>query len=66
MRIRLNGRQEERPPGITVGELLRELGLDRDGVAVAVNMAVVPRSARAGTTLQEGDRVEVIQAVGGG
>lgn len=36
------------------------------GVAVAVNAAVVPRSAWASTTLDDGDRVEILSAVPGG
>lgn len=49
-----------------VGALLRALGLARDGVAVALNGAVVPRSQHDQTPVRTGDRVEIIQAVGGG
>ncbi|HLR96422.1 MAG TPA: sulfur carrier protein ThiS [Jiangellaceae bacterium] len=40
-------------------------GVER-GVAVAVNAAVVPRSAWASTTLDDGDSVEILSAVPGG
>lgn len=66
MRLVVNGEETERAPGCTVAALLEDLGLRRDGVAVAVNRRVVPRSTHAGHVLQDGDRVEVIQAVGGG
>ncbi|WP_369371690.1 sulfur carrier protein ThiS [Promicromonospora sp. Populi] len=36
------------------------------GVAVAINDAVLPRSAWASTTVRPGDRVEVVTAVQGG
>lgn len=66
MRLTINGEQTERPDGSTVTDLLKSLGLGRDGVAVAVNRRVVPRTAHPSHKLQAGDRVEVIQAVGGG
>lgn len=68
--IRLNG--EERPiaPGTTVAGLLQELVPSSSsrgfGVAVAVNMAVVPRSEQPTRELAAGDRVDVLHAVGGG
>lgn len=62
----VNGEPRPLPEGATVADLIEVLGLRRDGVAVAVNRRVVPRSAHAGHTLAAEDRVEVIQAVGGG
>jgi len=64
--LTVNGRERTVAHGTTVADLLESLGLRRDGVAVAVNMAVVPRSRHADRTLQAGERVEVVQAVGGG
>jgi sulfur carrier protein len=65
--IRVNGETRTIPAGSTVRSLLEGLGIaDRDGTAVAVNMEVVPRRAHTATVLQTGDRVEIVQAVGGG
>ena len=66
MQVHVNGSPRELPEDTTVDALLQALGCAPEGVAVAVNMVVVPRSQRAATTLRPGDRVEVIQAVGGG
>jgi sulfur carrier protein len=52
--------------GSTLGALLVHLGAQPDGVAVAVNGEVVPRSERELRPLRDGDRVEIIRAVGGG
>ena len=53
--------------GATLSELLRrELGTPADGVAVAVNNRVVPRSEWASATLHEADKVTIIRAVCGG
>jgi len=67
MRIHVNGEKRE-TRGATVGDLLRELGIDTDrrGCAVAVNDAVAPRAEWDDTVLRENDRVEVIRPVQGG
>lgn len=66
MLVYVNGSPRELPEDMTVGALLALLGCAPEGVAVAVNMAVVPRSLRGEHRLGPGDRVEIIQAVGGG
>ena len=66
MTITLNGKERTVAEGATVTDLLRELGQDRDGIAVAVGMQVVPRTEHPTHVLAPGDRVEVIRAVGGG
>ena len=63
----VNGDPRAIPEASTVRSLLESLGVaDREGIAVAVNRTVVPRRAHADTILQAGDRVEIVQAVGGG
>ena len=65
--IVINGEKRSVPEYSTVCSLLEELGVaHREGTAVAVNMEVVPRPAHLTTVLQSGDRVEIVQAVGGG
>lgn len=66
MEIRVNGEPRTVAPGLHLGALLDELGVPRDAVAVAVNLAVVPRGEVSAHPLAEGDRVEVVRAVGGG
>ena len=65
--IVINGERQSIPEQSTVYSLLEALGVaNRQGTAVAANMEVVPRQAHAVTVLQAGDRVEIVQAVGGG
>ena len=65
MRLSING--EERTVRATdLGALIDELGLDRRKIAVELNLAIVPRSLHAQTPLQDGDRLELVQFVGGG
>ena len=66
MRVRVNGADRAIQPGTTIRGLLAELGLDRDGIAVAVDRQVVPRSEHGTRRLDEGAVIEVIRAVGGG
>lgn len=50
----------------TILALVEELGLDVRKVAVERNLEIVPRSLHAGTPIADGDRIEVVQFVGGG
>lgn len=65
-RIHLNGQPHDVPDGATVAWLLESLGLERPGVAVAIDQEVVPRSDHTSTELPANSNVEVIRAVGGG
>lgn len=65
MRIQVNGEHRE-VAAATILALVEELGLDVRKVAVERNLEIVPRSLHAATALAEGDRVELVQFVGGG
>ena len=62
----VNGEQRAVPEPCTVTELLRRLDLDGRRVAVAVNRDVLPRSFFPSHALAPGDRIEILEAVGGG
>jgi sulfur carrier protein len=49
-----------------VTELLAELALDARKVAVERNLSIVPRSQHGQTALSDGDRIEIVQFIGGG
>ena len=66
MDILLNGAPASFPDGSTVATLLAETGLGERRVAVEVNGGIVPRSAHPQHALREGDRVEIVHALGGG
>lgn len=66
MRIQLNGESFELPDGATVAALLTRLDLAGRRIAVELNLDIVPRSQHDATTLNEGDQVEVVHAIGGG
>ncbi len=66
IQISVNGQSQQVPPGISVSGLIEALALTGKRVAVECNGEIVPRSRHAETTLQDGDRLEIVVAVGGG
>jgi len=64
--IRVNGEPRTVAAGISVAELIEALGLTGRKLAVAVNRDVVPRAQHRARRLASGDRVEILEAVGGG
>jgi sulfur carrier protein len=66
MHVTVNGAPRPFRPGHTILDLVRDLGLEGKRIAVEVNGSVVPKSRHAATPLADGDRVEIVGAVGGG
>ena len=66
MQITINGEATEIPHDLDMAALIERLGLTGRRVAVEVNQKLVPRSRFDAHRLHDGDRVEIIHAVGGG
>jgi len=66
MKIVLNGREQDVDSGATIADLIAASGLAGKRVAIEVNREIVPRSDYAARRLRADDRVEVVQAIGGG
>jgi len=66
IRITLNGAPREFPAPLTFEELLHQLALAGRRLAVERNGEIVPRSLFGAAHLADGDRIEVVIAVGGG
>jgi len=66
MRVTINGEDRTVEAPLTLIALLEQLGLKLDRVAVEYNKNIVPRPQWAETALAEGDRLEIVQFVGGG
>ena len=64
--LTVNGEPRPLPEPATVRGLLTSLELEATRVAVAVNRVVVPRSRFDAHPVVAGDRVEILEAVGGG
>jgi len=66
MTILLNDKPAEIPEDTSVASLLSSLGFAPARVAVERNGEIVPRAAYDHVLLREGDRLEIVQFVGGG
>ena len=66
MNIIFNGRPRQIDRQTTLAQLLQQLDLAPQRVAVEVNLELVPRKQHADTILREGDSLEVVTLVGGG
>jgi sulfur carrier protein len=66
LELLVNGESLVVPSNCTVSVLLGEIGLTHRRIAVAINRNVVPRSSFGSHRLAPGDRVEILEAVGGG
>ena len=66
IRVTLNGVPREFPVPLTFAQLLHEMELAGRRLAVERNGEIVPRSRFGDAHLADGDRVEVVMAVGGG
>ncbi len=63
--LQVNG-EAKKTDAATVAELIKELGLAGQAVAVEVNQNVVPKKQHGQTQLNDGDKVELVTLVGGG
>ena len=65
IRVTLNGASREVPAAMSIADLIALLAV-HGRYAVEVNGEIVPRSTHLEQQLCDGDRVEVVAAIGGG
>jgi sulfur carrier protein len=66
MQIQVNGELRGCPNGATVADLLRDLAITTERVAVELNLEILDRQHFEQRRLKEGDRVEILSFIGGG
>ena len=66
MHLTVNGERREVPNGLTIRDLIEQLGLTDGPVAVERNRAIVPRAEHPRMRLAENDVLEIVHFVGGG
>ena len=64
--IHLNGDLRHVTVGVSLTDMLYELGVDPRKVAVERNLEIAPRGTFDDLRVQEGDRIEIVHFVGGG
>jgi sulfur carrier protein len=62
----VNGKALGVRPGLTLGELVQQLGLSVAGMLVEVNREVLPKDAWLSYPIKDGDRVELLRITAGG
>jgi sulfur carrier protein len=66
VQITINGEPRQIADNATVADLLEELQLEPQFLAVERNLAIVPRRQHADCRLSDGDQLEIVTLVGGG
>jgi len=66
MKIRLNGEERDVLAAGTLAELIAELELTGQRIAIELNGEIAPRSQHANIALKANDRIEIVHAIGGG
>ncbi len=66
MQVLINGESQKFDGEMTVSMLLQQSGLTGKRIAVEINEAIVPKSQHADTIIHDGDKIEIIHAIGGG
>ncbi len=66
MKLVVNGQEKDTFSSQNLDDLLKELEISGTHIAIALNSQVISRSDYKSTPLQEGDKVEIVHAVGGG
>lgn len=68
MKLQINGEEKTFEPStpFTLAALVESLGMKPDRVAVELNRDIVPRERWSETTLNDGDKLEMVHFVGGG
>ena len=66
MKLEINGSGREFAGQLTLADLVAQLGMKSDRVAVELNREIISRELWPSTTLRDGDRLEIVHFVGGG
>ena len=64
--IQVNGEAREVPNGLSVTQLVDQLGLTANRLAIERNLEIIPRGRWSTTPVSAGDRFEIVHLVGGG
>jgi thiamine biosynthesis protein ThiS len=64
--VSINGEPRQFPQALNIAQLIEEMGLTGKRIALERNGEIVPRSTFAAQQIADGDRMEIVVAVGGG
>ncbi len=64
--VTINGKPHALDENISLSDLIQQLSLENNRLAIEVNENIIPRSQHSTHLLQAGDTVEIVHAIGGG
>ena len=64
--VSINGEPRQFPQALSIAALIEEMGLTGKRIALERNGEIAPRSSFATQQLADGDKLEIVVAVGGG
>jgi sulfur carrier protein len=64
--IILNGKNKQVDQHTSVAQLLKNLALTEKRLAVEINQHIIPRGSYSSHIINEQDKIEIVQAIGGG
>lgn len=66
MIAKINGQDKELEDKLTIEGLVIDFGYQNQRIAIEVNQQIIPKSQHSEFTIADGDKIEIIKAVGGG
>ncbi len=66
IQVFINGKKKEFYNNNTLITLLDFLEIDENGIAIEINLKVIPKSQYKSTIIQNNDKIEIVQFIGGG
>jgi len=66
IKVTVNGESMQLYSPDNLNELLKTLRMENSRIAIELNRQIIPHSQYAMTAIREGDRIEIITAIGGG
>ncbi|MEC6997476.1 MAG: sulfur carrier protein ThiS [Pseudomonadota bacterium] len=66
IQVFINGKKKLLEKNKNLTEVLKLLKITKNGIAIEINSAVVPKSQYVNTFIKDNDRIEIVQFIGGG
>ena len=66
IQVFINGKKKEFCNNNNLISLLNFLEIDENGIAIEINLIVIPKSQYKNTIIKNNDKIEIVQFIGGG
>ena len=66
IQVFINGKKKDFSENNNLISLLNSLEIDKNGIAIEINLIVIPKSQYKNTIIKNDDKIEIVQFIGGG